>query len=546
MHVALRSRAADRVSSGAARELLRVVALCVAYLPVEWVAMRGYALPAGSYEGPLIFAGMLRGLWPFSLASAADAALGAAWLGGLALLAARGRELLCAWSELDHGRDLRPLVMVCVGVSAWAFSTYDTNLYFGRGHGLDRALLVALVPLVWWRPVFLVPFVLEAVAVMGQFQHPLGGYHPTHVILPLRILFVGVAALGLHAVGLPVRCRDVVFVALLVVAAGYLRSGLDKLALGWLSYGNVHHVLFTTYASGWLGFLRPEEVSALGRWLAPLDPLLMLGTLGLELGVLFLFWSRGTAVALLVWGALFHLGVLALSGIFFWMWIAVDLALAGWLLSARGRRAGPVFSREAFLASLLLVPASVLWFRPVSLSWLDAPLTYTYRFHGVAPDGARHALPPAFFAPYEYGFTLGHFDAWNREPLLPIRWGAAPDLRTAEAISAARTPEALAELERRLGRVRYDPQQAAVYDRFLVRWIRGRRERGADPAWLDLLRAPPQLLSFAPPDSYRGREPLCAVEATRVTSWFDGEAYREIRAERVRSVPIPGTPGCDS
>lgn len=506
--------------------------------------MRGYALPAESYEGPFIFGALVSSLWPLPLTSLGNAALAVAWLVVLALFAARGRQLLCDWQGLDHGTAQRPLIMACVVVSAWTFSSYDYNLYLGQGHWGDRLLLVALVPLVWLRPIFVVPFVLEAVAVMGQFQHPLGGYHPTHVILPLHVLFLLPASLGLRAIGVPLKCRDLVFVVLLVVASGYFHSGVAKMELGWLSYGRVYNVMFAPYANGWLGFLRPENVSAIGRALVPLDPLLMLGTLTLEIGVLGLFWRRSSAVALLVWAALFHLGVLTLSGIFFWSWIVIDLTLAWWLLSPRGRSAYPIFSRQAFLTSLVLIPGAVLWFRPASLSWLDSPVNYTYRFDGVAQSGARYPLPPSFFAPYEYDFTLGYFESWDPEPRLAIRWGAVSDLAIANALIGAKTPEGVAAIEERFGRIHFDAEQAAVRDRFIERWLLRQRERGATAGWLSFLQAPRQLLGFAPEGAFRGQETICEVEVTRVTSWFDGALYREIDVHPTRSIPIPATPGC--
>ena len=58
---------------------------------------------------------------------------------------------------------------------AWAFSAYDYNFYFDQTHYVDRLLLIAFAMLVLVHPGFVLPFLLEAIAIAYQFHHPLGG-----------------------------------------------------------------------------------------------------------------------------------------------------------------------------------------------------------------------------------------------------------------------------------------------------------------------------------------------------------------------------------
>jgi hypothetical protein len=523
--------------------LVRVLAVWVAYRPIEWMALRVASLPESAHGEPLLAAGWARRLVPFPLESLGDAIFAGGLLGAALLLILRRRALLSTWKETGDLSVLRPLVLVCAVVLAWAIASSDFNHYFARSHALDRALIVALVPLVAWRPIFVLPFAIESAVWLDQFGTPLGGYAPTHEILPVRVLLLFAAAHALRAISFPLRPRDFVYSAMILIAAGYFHSGISKLGLGWLSFGHIYDIVFATYANGWLGFLSPDTISTVGRFLAPFDPLLVLGAFTLEVGIILMFWRRESAIFMLSLGAAFHVGVVALSGIFFWMWIVIDLAFVLWLVSVTGRRAYPEFSRSAFLASLLLIPAAIFWFRPASLGWLDAPLSYTYRFEARSAEGEPIPLPPAYFSPYRYQFTLGQFDGWSKDKMLPIRWGALSELETANQLVAARTEAEIAAIEERFGRIPFDPRRAERLDDFVRRWVRNKEAPEAARDRLRGLRAPPLLLTY--PWTHGPTEAsICRVDVRRVTSWFDGERYREIEPRLVRSIEISDSAHC--
>ena len=244
-----------------------------------------------------------------------------------------------------------------------------------------------------WRPIFMLPVAVVGLAIMGQLQHPLGRFSPTHYQLAFHGLLIFVAALTLLSLRVRLYAWHIMAMVLSLVASGYLRSGIDKIALGWPFDEQTHHLLFATYANGWLGFLSPADVTAIGRTLAYFDPLVAWGTLGLELGVFAFFWGRRPAVVLLLGCALFHLAILAVSGIFFWMWVAIEAVLAVVLRRLSSRDHASLFSREMVATSVVLIPLATVWFQPTSLSWLDVPLSYTYRLEGIGESGQPLRAP---------------------------------------------------------------------------------------------------------------------------------------------------------
>ena len=120
--------------------------------------------------------------------------------------------------------------------------------------------------------------------------------------------------------------RELIFAAGCLIAAQYWGSGLGKLRLHWIGHPHLDLLVFGAYANGWLGDWPSESIVKFSQLLAPATVPMMLFTLLIEWGAILLFWRRGAAIALLLGFALFHLGVFAVSGMFFWKWIVVVTA----------------------------------------------------------------------------------------------------------------------------------------------------------------------------------------------------------------------------
>jgi hypothetical protein len=97
---------------------LRLSFLVVAFLLAEFGLKRLAQLPGESYGEPLILAALVKysgGAIPlFTLV--------------LAVLAWRVPSFRKGWSELPQGRLIRVVVTVCVGILAWAYSTYSISI----------------------------------------------------------------------------------------------------------------------------------------------------------------------------------------------------------------------------------------------------------------------------------------------------------------------------------------------------------------------------------------------------------------------------------
>lgn len=532
------------------RPAWRIVAgvgtLLILYFVLERWLLASARLPATGYDQPILLVELLRRSFvpEGSLLGSAQRVVPTLAL-CVVLLRWRG-ALTAPWRGWTGGPHLRVFVGVVTAVLAWAYATYDYNLYFDRAHLLDRAVLLGLAVAVVWRPIFVWPFLALAVAMLWQFSYPIGHFSVAQPFVLVRILLLFLAAWLLRAITRRSWSAEFLFLAITVLASAYLRCGVGKVLLGasddgllnWATHGHLYFLLLATHANGWLGHLDQTTVTSFAQTISRFDRIMVVGTLLLECGALFALLRRRILFAFLAGWIGFHLGVFALSGIFFWKWMLVEATLAGVLLARGSAQAFPIFKTSWFVLSLGLIVAGMSWFRPVNLAWYDSPLSYTYRFVGVGESGTRYALPPRFFAPYDYQFTLGNFHYAADYPGLDITWGAIWDRGIVEQLLQ---PVGLAEIEameRAEGRNRYDAEDAERLESFVRTFVTNYNRRRSKETILSAIAAPPHLWSMAPANAYDGNEPLVEVAIHQVTGYFDGARFDELRDREIRRIPI--------
>jgi hypothetical protein len=512
------------VRTGALLALLVVLELWLVHLT---------RLPEASYGRPVLVVELARRL--LSLRPGAVLTLVVIGLGTGA--AFRARSLGPRWSDFEQAHRLRGLIVLVAAVLAWVYATYPYNFYFDQAYDFDRLFLLAMVPLVFWRPVVLFPFLLVLFPTLWQFSHPIGGFSPAAPMLLLRVLLLFAAYWLVRVVTGRAHAADFLFLLCCLIAAHYWVSGFGKLQLGWLTRDRIGWLLPATYANGWLGFLEPEAISALTRTLLALNWPMKVGTLLIECGALIALWRRGGLRTLLVAWIGLHAGIFLLTGILFWMWMLLDAAV---LVLFFGRRAPelPIFTRPHFVLSLLLIGGGALWFRPQKLAWLDSRVSYAYRVEGVGESGRSYALSPRFFSPYDYQLTLGNFGYLTPAPHLAITWGATYQPELVAALEHATSAERVLALEARMGRDVFHVERSAIFDHFVQRFVGGWNQRGHGGRWWTPLQAPPLLWTFTRGPSPTAADPIARVVVHQVTTLFDDRRYLEIRERTVRVITL--------
>jgi hypothetical protein len=480
-------------------------------------------LPQAAYFEPVIALPLVRSLAHHPLPLLALAAL----------VALRGPLLRRGWQALEHGAALRLFVGGLALVFAVTFASYEPNLYFDRLHAADRVLLLLFAGLACWRPGFLLLFLPLLFAVVWQFEYPLGGYSWTDKLAPVQVLLFFVAAFLWLAVTGARRSGAFLFGAGCLVAAHYWIAGLEKLRLGWLAHGQLHHLTLAAWQNGWLVSLDAAGIAALARALARVEPLVLGFTIAAEAGALLFFWRREAALALLAAWVLLHGGIFAVSGICFWKWALLDAGLLALLFALRRAGSVPLFGPGPLLLSLLLIAGAPLWCKPVRLGWFDTRLAYTYRYTVLGAGGGAFRIAASFFAPYDLRFSQNRFDFLTPRPALVSTYGMTQDAGVAGALASVRSLAEVEALEAHLGVVHREPKQAERFDDFMRRFFAARNRRLP----LRRLPRPPLHIWTAPREPvYADQEPVAGLVVERVTTLWDGERLHELRVERVREL----------
>jgi hypothetical protein len=279
---------------------IRVGVLISLYMLLEgWLSDFG-RLPESSYHQPFIFVELGKQLGRKVLRLIAPAVL----------IIACYKSLWKDWSAFDDVKFVRPFIILIALMLAWDFTAYNYNLYFNSGHYLDRMLLLVLVVLTYWRPVFVFPFLLLAISVIWQFYYPLEEFDPVveHFLLT-RLLTLFFAAFLLQGLTGRRSATDFIFVALTFIATSYWRPGLGKIQMNWITHGHIYHLIFGSYAHGWLGFLEPTTVVSLAQQVSRFDWHMRIFTLLIEFGAIFFLWRRASLLAFLGGWTLFHWGI---------------------------------------------------------------------------------------------------------------------------------------------------------------------------------------------------------------------------------------------
>ncbi len=443
------------------------------------------------------------------------------------------------WDDLFDGRRIRWVVMATAASLAATAALSSPNYFFDRSYLADRLIVLALLALIWFRPATVILFAVFVVVVGAQFDYPAGGFTWTHrdLLLNSLLLFGILVTLG---GGKTARTMRSFFtgVCILFICA-YVSAAGTKVVLGWAWRENLAYLSVGTHANGWLpGSISGTVIDALNRLRWVLIPL----TLIVEIGSLLLL--AGRRVALFVLPALFglHVFIFLASGInFLTSWGL--LLVAVWVYLALGGRA---FGRARLtLVALTLVLAFVSpWlFGTYRLAWLDTPYSYAYQLEAVGQDGTRYRVDLGDMAPYDVLFVHNFLSYLSAAPTVDtFAWGATESPSLADALRAAKTPSAVAGVQARFGKSRYDAARAARFDELVRARFRTRLTSWPNHPLDEILSggAPPAATGGRPLPVYTGQQPIERVQVRLVQVWWDGHRTHVVADCIVRDISVSG------
>jgi hypothetical protein len=520
-------------------------------------------LPRLVYFDPSFTLSLLR-QQPTALAVALATLALVVWLW---LPAHRGR---LGWSGLDPVGGLRWVVFAVAMALAWNYAAHPYSYFFDRAHVADRWLLVVLAAATLRSPLLIAPFALELAVTRVQWSHPINSMTAITDQLPLRVLAVVLGGAAWNAgrslaaraasaapprlragpwrLG-PIRLRSVVFAALCIVGFYYVTAGLGKLALGegpfdWIFETHLENLHVASHLNGWLASVSDERILGSAAILARIGPLVAAATLAIELGTVAILARPLGTLAILAALVSMHLGIFVTTGIFFWKWMVLEVALGAWLGwrrdAAEIRRA---YSAPLFLGSLAVIATLVATVAHNQFAWWNTRWTMLYQTEVIDAEGRVWVFDYAdlptveIFDLYkpdrEPGWNTTAYGMTKNQDL--ARMLQAGDPRDLQAFAAESAEYADTELNHR---------KRGAFLGYMTTYFRNRNRapgRTVPPFWIS---APAKNVRHARgPDVYRDQAPVVAVRLRFLEVAYTGEGLRRMRDAIVYAAPVIPLPG---
>ncbi|MFK5972006.1 MAG: hypothetical protein QM485_01880 [Flavobacteriaceae bacterium] len=450
------------------------------------------------------------------------------------------KKIFIPWASLQEGKTVRNFVLFVCAILVWKHSTHDYNLLFDQGYYADRILLVLSLILVYWRPAFTILFLCILFPLVGQLEViEVFARSTTFLLSRVIILFITFFLINLFSKGF--RFTDFVFMLGCLVAANYFVSGSGKIMLvEWIFNDQANNLIATTYANGWHSHLSSKSISELVRFMGMFNVPIRLFSVTVECGFAFMFFHIKWARLLLFGAIIMHLGIIFYSGIFFWMWMLLIVAM---LFIFRKKRFEEIliFNKRYFLVALVIIISGRYWVGPSPKVWFDSPVNYTYKFEAEMENGSKQMLPPDYFSPYDVQFTFGSFKYLNdNDPLLEVLWGASGS-RSLHAYfqKSMKTSEEIFEYEEKYGRIYTNKSSKDLFKKFIKDYVTNWNSGKGDKSLPSFLTAPRLLLTYPKWPDGPNEQKIIKVNVHEVTTYYSDETgYTEIRNRKLLSIPI--------
>jgi hypothetical protein len=513
------------------------VLICAALYALTWrkLFFELCLLPRSAYEDGSIVLGMLQH----------QPTLLMLLLGVLPLIVFRKR---ISWDLIDVSMKMRNFIWIVAAVMGVTFIFSGYNYYYDQSFLLDRVVLVVLLLLIRAHPGFLFPFVVTMMAFALQIHHPLpeAMWNWPDKRMPTHLLFAFVWFVYLR-IFVRTDHRLPIILAVFVAGSTYVHAGLSKLAIGpelstWLLDNPTSNIFVSAYQNGnWLGQLSVPQVVDIAGFLSKIDLFNNGYTLVAEIGAAMMLLDRRVARLFLGACALLHVGILASSGIFFWKWIIVDIAMI-WYVGSLWKWGMPLVSAgnlRALALAALTFAFAMTHFKTTGIlfAWWDTRHAQFFSYEVETESGERYSLDPRYFEPYDVMFVQSRFYYILPQPVLSGTYGTTHRYPVFEALQRLGV-EHLPGIYERYAINFFQSDRRYDFGRFIQRYVTAamRRDRKEFlPSWLSV---PYHFQTTFPADNYPGDSKIETVHVYFEQHFYDGTQIVDLQRTEVMAVPI--------
>lgn len=479
------------------------------------------------------------------------------------------------WENFENNKIIKIFVLVLAGAIFWEQGFYDYNFYLDSNIVLDKLILLTFFALIFYNPIFIFLFLFQSLLIWQSNMSPLGSFHwtdirPAYEILMLFVVFMIVK-----------RFRDVhtnifILLAIALHAANYFIPGIAKIEISpnwykWTFLNELNNLFISSYVNGWLGFLSEELIISIAQLLDKTEVLVTVGTMVIQLGALFLLYTKRVSIVFFIGFELLHLGIFFASGIFFWAWIIVNLGFIYLVKKLPKDSLEFLYSKQTFGVFIAVVLLSPLAYKPVALGWWDARVNTIYDFYATTESGEKIRLNRNDFSPYDTIFTQNRlyylsdekvatntYGVIQRDEMLYgnlfstlINYVAKPILGREPSqykndsyelyvrLEEARSVDDVKNITHQYGINYFDKDKRGSLKEFVKTYFENYNKVEQKHSWYHKLGAPYHIYDFSA-KRLKGGEKIKKVEVYKTNIWWNKEEGKIVRfgEEKVMEVEI--------
>ena len=333
------------------------------------------------------------------------------------------------WKDIFEKRFtvLKYFVFFIFFIYAWRVITLDYNLYFNQPYHLDRITLCVLLILAIRFPLAFIYFILLSLLFFYQVTYPSSelvfprAYVYTKPLIEILVLFI--AFIFIKSIYKKISVLAFFMVVICFHASNYFIPGLGKILLSehyfdWIWINDLGNIFIAKYSQGWLASLVPlETMQVFVGWISSITIPMQIFAFLIQTIVLFVFFNKRLAISLFVSFELLHLGIFLLSGIFFWKWILLNLAIIYVIRNLNSKDIQQIFNYKSMLWTMPFIILGYGVFHSYWLAWYDTPLNNFNKIYAITEDGKRYKVDVNLFAPYDRVFYRRTLNSFINKPL---------------------------------------------------------------------------------------------------------------------------------
>ena len=326
---------------------------------------------------------------------------------------------------------IKYFIIFIFSIHAWGIITLDYNLYFNQPYHFDRLFLLILLLLSFRFPISFVYFFILSLLFFNQVSYPnfgeidLGIYVNTKPIDETIILFISFLIIkridknfSILAFFIGVLCFH---------ASNYYAPGLGKILLSehyidWIWVNDLSNILIAKYSHGWLAeFISLNSMENIIKLFHVFSIPMQIFTFLVQIIILFLFINKRFTLFLFISFELLHIGILFASGILFWKWILLNIAIIYVLKRLNKENIKKIFNYKMMLFSLPFILLGDGVFHSFKLAWYDTPLNNFNKVYAINTNNQRYEIDANLFHLYKMAWYDGLLNRFNYILDEPIR-----------------------------------------------------------------------------------------------------------------------------